>query len=213
MRFHHILLFIILTIASTNASVVYFEFDDGDLPATFASPTQITVTTGDNFILGSMGRNGEYGAYGQLGDTLLDRDADVFSINVPLGYNLTGITVQPIEVMPYPGTQPGYSSDDFNNTISFIAYTSGSAFTFNTAPPFPDFDGRTFFGENSGNFINDLTGSNSLGSGDYSFWLQETANTFIAYSLNFTVTAVPEPTAASLLAISSLGLVLRRKRA
>ena len=98
------LVFAAAAIVSAQAAVIYNEASNGDLSNSGLSPTVLTLAPGSNQILGTTGNTGGI-------------DRDYFTFAVPLGFQLTAITV-------LPGTAP--------LGISFIGLEAGTEVTLPT---------------------------------------------------------------------------------
>ena len=175
-----------MVVGSAQAVTIFDEAVDTDLSGDLSAPTVLNLGLGENTISGSIGLSGGTGATDGT-------DADYFTFTIAPGIELTSITVD-----NYTGNDGG---------ISFLGFVADSSFGGQTGD---DIDGSVLFGASSGEIISDLTGSTSLGAGDYSFWLQETADVTPGYSLTFTT--VPEPSTSLLLGGALCLLGVRRKR-
>lgn len=174
-----------------SADIVWDESVSGDLSGDFSMPDSVAFLLGSNTIIGSTGENGNTGATD-------GSDADYFTFSISAGQQLTAINVDSFMFAP---NDPG---------VSFMAYVAGTSFT---GQDFGDIDGSAFFLEGSGNILPTLTGGGPLGEGDYSIWIQETADTIVDYQFTFEVSsAVPEPTGAVVLALMGISCAVRRKR-
>lgn len=196
-----LLLFLALTLPlGTVRALNWNEATDGDLSDDGDVPTFIVFTEGGNLIQGTMG---SLGGTGPL-------DADVWRFTIAAGYYLTGISLT------------GYSAPTGPND-SFMAMDDTT--TINMSDPSQhlsnglwtqEFDG---FGGTYTDLMAILDAGpeyggdgfdGPLGPGEYTFWIQEGSEQ-IQYSINFQVTAVPEPGSAALLGLACL-LMLRRRR-
>lgn len=184
----------LLLAGAANAAVIYQESLDGDLSGAFASPTAVTLSSGVNSIIGQTGNNGNGGAIGGTG-TAVSRDADYFTFSVTAGQVVNSISIASYTFSP---SDPGVSFMGFRMAASFSGQGSG------------DIDGQSLFNASSGDIISGLTGSSTLGPGDYSVWVQETSDNVVDYQLDINV--VPEPSSALLVILGGCGFVLRRSR-
>ena len=172
----------------------------GDLSGDFSNPDSISFLLGSNTIIGSIGNNGNTGGSTVPG---YEVDADYFTFSIDAGQQLSAINVDSYTFAP---TSPG---------ASFLAYVAGTSFPADAdSSTFPgNIDGIAFFLAGSGDILPLLSGGGPLGEGDYSIWIQETADTVVDYQLSFQgSSAVPEPTGAFLLALVTIGCASRRKR-
>jgi hypothetical protein len=174
---------------AATAAPIWTESVDGDLSNDRLVPTPLAVALGSNTLTG----------------TTVVGDRDYFSIVVPSGAVLQQITLTAFD-------QP------FDQ--AFLAVQTGGTITeVPTAPNVANLLGwvhpnATMIGTN---ILDDLalgTGAIGfippLGPGTYSFWMQQTGSAVIGYGIDFVV--VPEPTAAALLALGLLGLVIVGRR-
>ncbi|MEM8734856.1 MAG: PEP-CTERM sorting domain-containing protein [Planctomycetota bacterium] len=171
------------------AGIVYDESIDGDLSGAFSSPTLVDFSSGDNTIIGQAGSNGNGGATN-------GSDGDYFTFVIEANESLDSLFV---------GSRVG------PGTRSFIGYVAATSFGGQGSG---DIDGSHLFSDGDGNILDNLTGSNDpLGPGNYSFWVQETANGNMDYQFTFNVSAVPEPSSAlGSLMLVACGLLRRQRR-
>ncbi len=186
-RFSLALALVSLLSIPAQAVVIHDEGIDGDLSGVFATPDPLAVAAGANTIVAEMGANGETGATN-------GNDADYFSIVLGAGQSITAINVD------------AYTFSPGDPNVSFFGYTSGSGFSGQGGG---DIDGNVLFNAASGNVLPLLAGG-PLGTGTWSFWVQETSANVVDYQLTFTV--VPEPSTAALLMLGLGGLAIRRVR-
>jgi len=171
--------------SSANAQLTYDESTDGDLSGVFSSPASLNFDVGVNTIIGDIGNNGNTGATN-------GNDADYFTINIGASETLGSINVN--------------SRTDGAGNGSFFGYIAGTSF-----PDQATTDGFIIFDGDDGDILDDIAGG-PLGPGDYTFWIQETGNVGIDYSIGFNVTSsVPEPGSLAFLA-AGLGLLLTRRK-
>jgi len=179
---------------AAHGDTIYNESVSGDLSNSGLTPTLLTVSLGPNDLFGTTGKS----AAGVV-------DRDYFTFTVPVGLELTAITV-------LPGTQTLGPLGD-----SFIGIESGPEVTVSTAAT--DATGLLgWFHYDTGDIganILPLMGTSGLGStgfttplpaGTYSFWLQEGNVGTVPYGLEFTV-ATPEPASWTML-ITGLSLLV-----
>ena len=163
--------------AASWAAFAYDEAVDGDLSGDGLAPTVLVAGTGVNTLAG----------------TTVGGDLDYLTFNVGAGLTLDAIILAAFD-----------SSDD----LAFIAIQSGAQFT---EPPVGT-DPANLLGwlhmEQSfvGTDILDDMGQGDdaigftppLGSGDYSFWIQQTDLDEVAYELHFMISGAPIPVPAAL---------------
>jgi hypothetical protein len=192
---------IFATAASTvTAATIYNETVSGDLSNSGLTPTVIAVGVGSNQILGTTG----------AGATGLDRD--YFTISVPSGAVLTGIT-------ELPGTTSG-------GAVSFIGLEAGSQITLPTnAATATELLGWWHYSpaDINTNILSKMAipsnGSSGftapLGAGDYAFWIQDFNQGAFNYGFDLNVAAsasqTPEPSASALM-LSGLLLIMGLSR-
>lgn len=194
----------LLSLGATSAHATTFwdEATAGDLSNNGLTPTSVTLSLGENLLLGSTGRIGG----------IVDRD--YFSFVLPAGWQLDTLTV-------LPGTTALGAAPS-----SFIAVQAGPQVTVNpTGGSAAGLLGWAHYGENDiGTDILGLMGvapgasgfAGSLPAGAYSFWIQDTGTGVADYRLSFGVSAVPEPAAWALWLAglaATAGLVRRRSAA
>lgn len=184
----------------TAKALNWDELNDGELSGDGNAPTFITFTEGSNLIEGTMG---SLGGTGPL-------DADVWTFTITAGYYLTGITL--VAYSAPTGPHDSFMAIDDATTINMSdpslhlsnglwnEQLDGFGNTYTDLMAIldagPAFGGTGFDGP--------------LGPGNYTFWVQEGSEQ-IQYSINFEMTAVPEPGSSLLLGLAGL-LMLRRRR-
>jgi hypothetical protein len=153
---------------SARAGIVYSEAIDGELSGNNTSPTVLAFSEGVNTITGKMGASPS-----------LDRD--FFTITIAQGFQLTSIEV--VSLSP--------------TTRSFYAVGAGTSIDITNASGHLS----NMLVNSTGEILDDLAAgpafggkglSNPLGPGTYIFWFQETS-TSVNYTMNYTLSAVPEP--------------------
>lgn len=190
--------FTLLALAGSVHAADWNEAVHGDLSGMGLAPTVLSLAAGSNAVRGTTGRVVAGGPV----------DLDYFTITVPVGFELSELTV--------------LAGTSVLGDGSFIGLMSGSSFTvLPTTPTAAGLLGWTLFSET--NIGDDLLGfmstpsfgstgfASPLPAGSYSFWVQETAVGVSTYALSLTVTAVPEPsTALSMMAGLALLAAARR---
>jgi hypothetical protein len=189
------LVFAAAAIASAQAAVIYNEASNGDLSNSGLSPTVLTLAPGSNQILGTTGNSG-------------GTDRDYFTFAVPLGFQLTAITV-------LPGTAP--------LGLAFIGLQAGTQVTLPTNAATAD--GLLGWWHYAGSDINtnilpemaipaNLSSGFTppLGAGNYAVWVQDFNTGASAYSFDFVLAAATVPEPATLLAVLPLIALLSARR-
>lgn len=173
-------------------AVSYSEDNLGDLADSFDAPTLIVLDGGVNRITA----------------TVREADDDFFTLRVPAGRELSSIDLF------------SYNHRNVGNE-SFLGFQRGAILD---RPPADLAQGDISFvligADRRGTSLNSLfalnpspaSGTLPLPAGDYSFWLNETDDLPASLSLGFEVTSVPEPSAAILLTLATLGLTFSRVR-
>jgi len=176
-----------------HGSVIWNESSSGDLSNSGLTPTLLSVSLGANEVFGTTGKT-----------TAIDRD--YFTFTVPTGTELSAISL-------LPGTQTLGALGE-----SFIGVEAGPEVTVSTsATTAAGLLGWYHYGTGDigTNILPDM-GSAGLGAtgftsalpaGTYSFWVQEASAGTVAYGLDFTITATPEP-ASWPIVLAGLGLLL-----
>ena len=192
-------LFCLLATNLSFGQIVFDEANDGELSNNGATPTALTFNLGANTIVGSFGSNGQSGANN-------GNDADVFTFN--LGPNLIVDSISTTR----DGTARsffGYSnsatatlaSDNTNNFDAGGLFANGESATASLST----------FDPASG--LSPIESVLPLGSGDHSFFFQETAAGEFNYSVTFNVvSSVPEPSSTALLILGLAGVATRRRK-
>ena len=166
---------------AARGGVIYDESSSGDLSNSGLTPTLLSVSLGSNELFGTTGKSPS---------GVIDRD--YFTFTVPVGMDLSAITLLPgTQTLgtlgeSFIGVEAGSevtvltSATDATGLLGWYHYTTGDIGT-NILP---------LMGE-AGLNATDFTPP--LPSGTYSFWVQEASAGTVAYGIDFTVTATPEP--------------------
>lgn len=175
------------------------EAVSGDLSDVGTAPTFINFTLGSNMIEGEMGWDG----------SALDMDMWTFTL-------ASGYEVNQINLVAYSAGTPAtdhYIAFSGSSTIDDIFNTTN-----NLSNAYWTWSGSTIDMMallDAGPVNGGLGFTPPLGAGDYTFLLSETfgygGTQTISYSMDFVVTAVPEPSSAILL-LSSVLMLNRRRR-
>ena len=150
-------------------TALFDEATDGDIIGDLNNPLPLQLAGGDNLVNG----------------TVVASDLDYLTINVPAGSELTAIQLEE------------YTAVDSTDNVSFIGIQAGSVFTEpNVDTAVENLLGFVLFGGELED--NDILAEMGLGEGaqgftpplqegDYTFWIQETGENLVTYSLNFVV--------------------------
>ena len=184
-------------VASTSghAVVAYSEAVSGDLSNVGTSPTFVALVTGSNQVLGTTGNAGT------------GTDRDYFTVTVPAGSVLSGLTVLAGTVplgLAFLGVQAGSQvtvSPTGGSSAGLLGWTHYAAADagVNVLP-------RVGTGSGASGFVG------ALPAGSYAFWIQDFNAGASTYNLDLTVAAVPETATAALLAIGLGLLAVQRSR-
>ena len=149
-----------------TSTVLFDEATDNDIINDPNNPQPLLLANGGNIVNG----------------TVVSPDLDYLTINVPAGSELTAIQLEE------------YTSED---DVSFIGIQAGSVFTeSNDDPAVENLLGFVLFGgelEGSDILVEMGLGEGTQGftppleAGDYSFWIQDTGDDLVTYSLNFVI--------------------------
>lgn len=189
-----LLLIVGLSCGASFGDIVHDEAVDGDLSDNHLVPSQLVLNSGSNEIIGSTTAN--------------PFDRDFWTVEVPSGLLLDSIVLKNYDV----------SSPD----QSFFAVAHGTEIPTLFDPNI--LLGNTLIGQADGRqegddvlddlgeaFYGGIGFTGPLGPGTYTFWYQETG-TDTGYSLEFNISAVPEPAITVPLVVSALTILLRRRR-
>lgn len=175
------------------ADVVYDERGGNDISGDRFNPTLLTLQEGDNTLIGIMTGLDDLGF----------PDRDYFRFTVPVGYTLSAIRLD------------AYVSTDF---AAFFGVQPGVIFPNDPDTVQPgDLMGWCLFGpQDQGLDLLPIMGSNGIGftpplpAGNYAFWGQQ-IGAYTEYLMNFEISPVPSPGAASMLGLGA-AFTLRRRR-
>jgi hypothetical protein len=178
---------------SAFAGEIWNEQTQGDLSDARLSPSAFTLASGGNTLVGVLEGFRETG----------EPDLDYFSITIPEGFLLNGITLD------------AYQSTDF---VAFIGIVPGMTFPFDPASVnAEDLFGYALFGpfDVGGDLLAAMSQNGAgftppLPAGTYTFWAQQLGER-TDYTATFQVAAVPSPGTLALLAVTA-GACSRRRR-
>jgi hypothetical protein len=189
----HLLTLILATVfcsARAGAATTYLESVSGDLSSNNLAPTPLSFSAGINKVAGTMG--------GDPGDGI-PLDPDFFSFTIAPGLELTSIRV----LLYSPPGQSFYAialGTSINNTSSSDHLSNILV----------NGTGEILDKLDAGSYSGGLGFTAPLGAGTYTAWFQELASV-VTYEMDYTLTAVPEPSRAVLLA-AGFGICLLRRR-
>jgi hypothetical protein len=165
--------------------VIWNESTNGDLSNNQAAPTAFTLTQGVSAIIGSV-----------TGGT---DQQDWISLTVPAGFQLSSLILasyQSTDAQGFTGVQRGTSFvGSFNTAGSYLGYAHFGTGAANGSLPTANLVGADLLPIMSNPAA--APGSQGftppLGSGDYTFLIQQMGATTTGYQFNYTVAPVPEP--------------------
>ena len=181
---------------------LFFEGVDGGLSQDYSAPTEFDLTEGEFTIIGTLA--------GALPDG--GSEQKFFTLNVSEGYEITELNVlsyfsDRLDNSSFLGLQPGAT---LSHSPAFITNEANQIpinhILFSRALTNPMDPVLTTL-----NVGNPIGGRDTLGAGNYAFWLNETTQGS-EWSLQFVVAAVPEPSSVFLLALASSLIFFKRKR-
>lgn len=188
-------------LANVAGAANYDEGVNGDLSANAGAPTAWALEAGDNLLTGAAG----------VGAT--EADYDLITFTIPAGHQLDALTLT-----------------DFSLSVSYVSFLglqSGATWTagFDWGvvgdsllgwvlfdPGYVDKNMLPEIGVNGEAFNEDGGFTPPLASGIYTMLLQDTVGA-LTYGLNFSVSAIPEPSTLGLGALGLLGVGWRRRSA
>lgn len=178
----------VLAASSAGAASLYDEALSGDLSGDSNAPTVLAFSAGSNVVRGTV-------------QGLGSNDDDFFTFALASGLRLDAIVLQshaPSATSTFLGLDSGATFANLANAamLGHVLFDAGDVLT----------DLLPAMASSNGSF------SPPLGAGAYSAWLDE-GGTLESYSLDFQVSAVPEPTSAALLGLGLGSLALGRRRA
>jgi hypothetical protein len=187
-------------VSFATAATVWDEGFDGDLSTNAAAPTAVGFAPGSNIVTGTVTSSGT------PADT-----RDYLTFDVPAGYGLFELRL--LQWDDVPGGGPGNTGFNAINagSTSFVpgGGTIGSFLGSNHVDAF--YVGLDMLADISAPATGGTGFTVPLGAGTYSYVVQQTGTQIDAYSLNFRILPIPEPTTLALgcLGIFALG---RRRR-
>ena len=198
-------------LAGASGQLTYIEDIDGDLSNDVDNPTPLNMSEGVNLLIGSVHGPGQ-------------TEFDVFTVNVPEGAALSGITLV------------DYEADDPDDAaVGFIAFNEGTMFIADADNESIADNLTSFLGYNHLGQVQNIDGGRNqvgtdilpglaegidgfdppigfdipLDAGNYTFYIQQTGPATNFYEMEFIV--IPAPGAAAGLAMAGL-IVWRRRR-
>jgi hypothetical protein len=179
-------------VAAAGPANIFDEGVLGDFSDDRFAPTFLDFGLGSNTVISTTA----------LSNDPVNGDRDYFTFTLDAGESIDSISL-------LNASNPGGGFD----SVAFVGLAFDSVFDFdpntNTGPGLvgfvlttPDLVGTDIVGDLSG-------GLDSLGAGEYSFWVQQTGDFLTEVELGFNV--VPAPTTAALLGLGGLVAVRRRR--
>jgi hypothetical protein len=188
---------LIALFASSGAAAIFDEAVLGDLSGIPASPTPWALSAGSNRLSGVAGT-----------DSAGMTDFDLVALEIPAGHQLDSITIisysnPDVFAMSFFGLQPGSPWLDGLGFDINGAWLMGWA---HVQTHMAGFDLLTMIQDHANEPAFDIP----VPAGVYTMLIED-VDTIISYSLQFNVSAVPEPTTAALLS-TAIAMVVRRRR-
>ncbi len=177
---------------NAQAAIVHDEAIHGDLSNDNLSPTAVGLGVGENLIVGST-----------VYQPSLDRD--FFTITVGAGQVLNAIVLSSYTNTDNQSASQSFFGMAFGNKFENLGFTGVNSWALIGSTP------GLSVGDNLLDYITNglvgpgVLGPSLLGSGVYSFWLQETEGD-TTYTLDYRVAAVPVPAALPLFLSGLLGI-------
>jgi hypothetical protein len=180
-------------VGRTGAGILWDESVSGDLSGDQSAPNAFTLSPGTNAVIGSLRTSSSADSQ------------DWIALTVPGGMSLSAVVLK------------SYSSTDQQG---FTGVQDGTNFVGSTVDP-ASYLGYSHFGTGPGNIGQDILPTMStaagaqgftppLGSGPYTFLIQQTGSAATSYEFDYVV--VPEPTTVTLVALGFGVILLRRRR-
>jgi hypothetical protein len=183
----------LVLVGRAEAGTLWDESVSGDLSGDQSAPNAFTLSPGTNAVIGSLRTSSSADSQ------------DWITLTVPGGMSLSAVVLK------------SYSSTDQQG---FTGVQDGTNFVGSTVDP-ASYLGYSHFGTGPGNIGQDILPTMStvvgaqgftppLGSGPYTFLIQQTGSAATSYEFDYVV--VPEPTTVTLVALGFGVILLRRRR-
>ena len=186
---------------SATAATAWDESVDGDLSTNPAAPTAVSFVPGSNIVSGTVTSSGA------PADT-----RDYLTFSVPANHGLYKLRLLQWDDVPGGG----------DGNTGFNAFNSGATSFIPSAGTIASFLGANHVDASyeGGDMLPDVAaapfgGSGftiPLGQGTYTYLVQQTGQQIDAYSLDFVIRQIPEPTTLMLSCLGLAGLGWRRRR-